>query len=204
MPFLTEELWQRLPGTDGDPKTICVAKYPEFNPAWKDDGAAQSLRLLRSLVTAVRNDRIEKQIPPKAKAVLYLDQRLAELETMGQVRSDGHLRVLAGVSRVVIEKPPAGPWTGFVPLSEGKYKYAVRAESVEAVDAASDQGAVDRRRAELVEVEQQIERAEAALAAPGFVAKAPAQVVEGRRRRLAELQERRRQLTDELAAASQL
>jgi valyl-tRNA synthetase len=206
MPFLTEELWQRLPGTEAadtaHPKTICLAKYPGFQEGWQNEPAGRAVTLLRSLITAVRNDRVEKKVAPKSKVVLYLDRRPAELEGIGARRSDRHLLALAGVERVVVDTPPAGPWTGFVPLSEGQYKYAVRAAAGSDSASAPDVSALERHRAELSEIEQQIERAEAALAAPGFVAKAPAQVVEGRRRRLAELRERQRQLHDQLGVAA--
>ena len=203
MPFLTEELWQRLPVREtAGPRSICLASYPLPVADWQDQQAERAIALLRSLITAVRNDRVEQQVAAKAKVVLYLDQFFSELEGVGAARTDAYLQLLGGVSRVEIGKPPVGAWTGFVPLSEGRYRYAVRPDLADAAsEAPSASASLERQRAEYEEVVQQIERAEAALAAPGFAAKAPAHVVEGRRRRLAELVERKQQLTDQLGAA---
>jgi valyl-tRNA synthetase len=57
-----------------------------------------------------------------------------------------------------------------------------------------DAAAAARRSAELEQLDEQIRRAEANLADPGFTAKAPPAVVEGRRRRLAELLAQRSRL----------
>jgi valyl-tRNA synthetase len=91
---------------------------------------------------------------------------------------------------VVLEKPH-GAWTGIVPHTDGRVKYAVRAE-IAAATEGSDNTA--RHQSQLAEIEESIARAKAALASPGFVDKAPAAVVEGRRRRLAELESQREEL----------
>jgi valyl-tRNA synthetase len=36
MPFVTEELWQRLPRREGDPPSILIARYPTSTDAWKN------------------------------------------------------------------------------------------------------------------------------------------------------------------------
>ncbi len=194
MPFLTEELWQRLPGHEAStPETICLAPYPTAEPTWHDEVADQTITLLKGLVMSVRNARVEAKVPAKSSVALYLSSRPEGLERLGHGETDQHLRALAGVSAVEISKPPAGPWTGVVSHTGGEVKYAVRPE-ISVGRTSTPEEAASRRRAELQEVEEQIARAVAFLASPGFIEKAPAAVVEGRRRRLAELEGQRAEL----------
>ncbi len=62
MPFITEELWQRLkmPG-----KSIAVAAYPQFDEALADARAELDLEMLKSLVGGIRARRAEASLDPK-------------------------------------------------------------------------------------------------------------------------------------------
>jgi valyl-tRNA synthetase len=65
MPFVTEEIWHKLPGTDG---SIMKAAFPlqdEDDPDLKKDLIAESeMELLMQIISAVRNIRGEMNIPP--------------------------------------------------------------------------------------------------------------------------------------------
>ncbi|MCZ6695263.1 MAG: valine--tRNA ligase [Acidobacteria bacterium] len=70
MPFLTEELWQRLPhqGT-----SISLTPYPGETPAHHDQAAEQEVALLMEIVTRIRSIRAELNIDPgKRLHLLYL------------------------------------------------------------------------------------------------------------------------------------
>ncbi len=62
MPFITEELWQRLkmPG-----KSIALARYPQFAPAHSDAEAERSVEMLQALVSGIRARRAEAGVDPK-------------------------------------------------------------------------------------------------------------------------------------------
>jgi valyl-tRNA synthetase len=65
MPFITEEIWQQvktLAGKDGD--TIMLAPYPQAQDAFIDAEAEADIQWLQDVITAVRNVRGEKNIPP--------------------------------------------------------------------------------------------------------------------------------------------
>ncbi len=68
MPFITEELWQRLT-TDGTerPKSIALSTYPTENPTLTDEEAERQVELLREIIVALRNLRAEMGIPPKTQ-----------------------------------------------------------------------------------------------------------------------------------------
>ena len=66
MPFITEELWQRLTaGATGRPKSIALSSYPAGDPALTDKEAERQVELLREIIVALRNLRAEMGIPPK-------------------------------------------------------------------------------------------------------------------------------------------
>jgi len=72
MPFVTEELWQRLPRlpglTDGPPPvTIMLAPYPRAMPAWADASAEADLELMMAVVKAARALRATYGLVPKAR-----------------------------------------------------------------------------------------------------------------------------------------
>ncbi len=68
MPFITEELWQRLTaGATGRPKSIALSSYPAENPALRDKEAERQVELLRAIIVAARNLRAEIGIPPKTE-----------------------------------------------------------------------------------------------------------------------------------------
>jgi len=77
MPFLTEELWQRLaPGTAHRPKAIALAGYPAGNQAYIDDVTAVQFRWLQNIITAARTIRAETKFDPREQ----LDGALYSLE----------------------------------------------------------------------------------------------------------------------------
>src|SRR6185369_3387059 len=74
MPFLTEELWQRLPGHEEiHPATICLAPYPRREEAWEDGTAEAGMEALTQVVTRVRALRAEMGLAPKAKLDLHIN-----------------------------------------------------------------------------------------------------------------------------------
>ncbi len=68
MPFITEELWQRLTaGATRRPKSISLSSYPAEDPTLTDKEAERQVELLREIIVALRNLRAEMGIPPKTQ-----------------------------------------------------------------------------------------------------------------------------------------
>ena len=67
MPFVTEELWQKLPSPD---HSVAVAAYPVFRPEEEDQQAEDQIRFLQEVITKVRNIRSEMKIDPSRKIPL--------------------------------------------------------------------------------------------------------------------------------------
>jgi valyl-tRNA synthetase len=76
MPFITEELWQRLPGRgtlgEDETPTIMLAKYPEFNANYIDETAEQSMAVILDIVKACNSLRASYNIVPKNLTHYYI------------------------------------------------------------------------------------------------------------------------------------
>jgi valyl-tRNA synthetase len=64
MPFVTEEIWQRLPQSQG---SIMVARFPECQQERLDPEAERHMELVMEVVSGVRNIRGEMNVPPAAR-----------------------------------------------------------------------------------------------------------------------------------------
>jgi valyl-tRNA synthetase len=78
MPFLTEELWQRLPHRG---ETIALAAYPMRDESHLDEGAEKEIALLMEIVARVRNIRAELNIDPARRLPLLYHARDGVLQT---------------------------------------------------------------------------------------------------------------------------
>ncbi|HEY3170412.1 MAG TPA: valine--tRNA ligase, partial [Thermoanaerobaculia bacterium] len=126
MPFLTEEIWEKLTGRSG---TLIVSRYPTGDPAWDDPRAEEAIERLRAIVTRVRNFRGERRVPPTEpidltiesdpadpgaaealRALAPLLRHLARLSdlTFGPPKPRGERDVVSGVS-VGLSLPGGAP-----------------------------------------------------------------------------------------------
>ena len=76
MPFVTEELWQRLPGRGtlgpDETKSIMVAKFPECNDEYKDTECEESMATTMKIINACRSLRASYRIVDKVKTHFYI------------------------------------------------------------------------------------------------------------------------------------
>jgi valyl-tRNA synthetase len=97
IPFVTEELWQRLPRLPEDGPSITLAAFPRWTAAWTDDHAVADMDLLQQLVTTIRTARAERTLKPSAKVQVTIEGAgpgdRASLE-----QNAGYVRSLAGLS----------------------------------------------------------------------------------------------------------
>ena len=85
MPFITEEICQKLPGIQG---SIMVAPYPEADDALLNPGAEAEMNLVMDTITAIRNLRGEMNVPPATQVDVFLQSpdapAVAALQRHGQ------------------------------------------------------------------------------------------------------------------------
>jgi valyl-tRNA synthetase len=172
MPFITESIWQQvkeLAGKNGD--TIMLAAYPEPQDALVDAEAEADIAWLQNVITAVRNVRAEKNIPPSKELELLFKNgddedfrraeenqtflmKLAKLEKLTWL-NEGDEEPMS-VTQLVGDMEVLIPMAGFI-----------------------DKDAEVERLVKSVEkLEKEIERVNNKLGNPGFTDKAPAAVIE--------------------------
>ena len=170
IPFVTEALWSQL-GGDG---LLAGAPYPVSDPSRIDPDAEEAIGRAIEAITAVRGWRDGAELRPG----LIVPARL---------EAGGYGPVAGAIARLArIEFVPAAPGAAHVePIATVPIPGAVvEILPVEGVDLQAAEQRTAKRRAEL---EGEIKRAEGKLANAGFVAKAPAAVVDAEREKLARL-----------------
>jgi valyl-tRNA synthetase len=187
MPFITEEIWQKLDGAD---PSIMVAAYPEADEARVDTEAERQIAALQEMVTVIRNLRVEKGFTPKDRFLLFVNPReprdaeffrrhtylLTELARLSEVRfgntfpPDAHLDSIRG-TEIAVQVP----------------------------EKTASPEEVARIQKQIEQLTNEIENTKRRLRDANFVERAPAHVVEGARQREAELVARLEKLRQNIA-----
>jgi valyl-tRNA synthetase len=172
VPFITEELWQKVASLAGkEAESVMIAPYPRPDASKIDEAAESWMSRLKELVNAPRNLRGEMKLAPAQRVPLYAACEAAEIAPYVPV-----MKALARLSDVqpVAELPAIDAPIAVV----GSWRLMLRIE----VDPAQER---DRLSKEITRLEAEIVRAEAKLANSGFIKRAPAEVVEQEKKRLA-------------------
>ncbi|MBW1989078.1 MAG: valine--tRNA ligase [Deltaproteobacteria bacterium] len=182
IPFVTEELYHRLPGTSG---SIMRASFPALALP-RDREAEQGMALVMELVTAIRNVRSEMNIPPaKTLSVVIHPADEGAVEALSQ--NSRLVENLARLDSLSVSMEAARPKGAATALVQGHTVY-VLLEGV--MDWDRELARIDK---DIAKVEAEMGKLDKKLANPGFVQKAPPEVVEkvkAQREELAEKQER--------------
>jgi valyl-tRNA synthetase len=196
MPFITEELWQRLPGIgagllhpaySGAEPTIMLTQYPQADEALIDEDAEARMQAVIELISRVRNIRSELNIKPSEEIKVIIkaaDERLLALlnETSGQIHR---------IARASMTRPSNAGITLDIPRASaravlsGGVEIAVPLEGL--IDFAQERERLGREREKL---QKEAGKLEAQLANPQFAERAPAEKVEEVRARLADIAQR--------------
>ncbi len=186
MPFITEEIWQALPH---DGESIMISSWPEFDPALEFKTEAQQFTMVMDAIKAIRNRRAEMNVPPSKKASLHIETASA------QVFRDcvPFLERLASAASVEVGDSFTMPDAVQVITDSAKIYIPMD----ELIDKEKELARLNKEKAAC---EKDIEFVSKKLDNPGFVAKAPAQLVENERARLATAQERLAKLKESIAA----
>jgi valyl-tRNA synthetase len=168
MPFITEELWHKLPREDS---YICKAEWPEFDQSKVDEEAERAVALLQETVVKIRNLRAESNIDASSRIELLLQAPEGAVADALRAQEESlKLLVRADSVRFVdtIEK-------GLVAArgTTGSCQIAIPLEGLLDLDA-------ERRRLqkELAKVERELDSRGRKLENSSFLEKAPPEVVE--------------------------
>ena len=167
MPFVTEEIWHKLPGAQG---SIMKAPFPAAQEELLDPAAETEMTLLMAVITSVRNLRGEMNIPPGSKVpIQFYSSNEAALTALRQQVSS--LEILAKIDGLAFNPAGDRPQAAAKAVVEDVEIYLPLAGLI---DFAEE----DRRLTkEMDKISKDLTTAQRKLANEDFLAKAPAEVV---------------------------
>ena len=190
-PFVTEEIWQKLPKPSTAPASLMVTVFPTRDARFVDLDAEQKMSLLQEVTVAIRMLRGTYNVPPSWSVPVDLhasdDARRTILER--------HRDVIENGARVTLTITASGPRAA----QSAKAVIGADVEIIMPLAGLVDIGAEKTRIAkEIAKADKEIGGLEKKLANADFVARAPEEVVTEQRARLSDEQARRARLVDAL------
>jgi valyl-tRNA synthetase len=192
VPFVSEAIWQQL-RSHPEGALLVTATWPEASR--RESKRGEEFELVREAVGALRQIRAEYAVPPgkSIEAIAVAGNGAAATRDIGRVFRE-EASVVERLSRAslrIAEVAPAGAAAHAV-LTGGMSLVVPLAGLVDVDKECS------RLRGELASLEKQLQSLEGRLANDKFVSRAPADVVEGERKKLGEWNVRRQQLRDKV------
>lgn len=188
MPFITEEIWQHLPHSG---VSITVAEWPKFDPGYEAKEAQWEMSVLIETIRAVRNIRADMEVPPKKQVELLIQ---TDPETLKAYRNNqAAVKRLCGADRLEIDTNLTRPEKAMTAVVTGGELF-LPLEGLIDLDQT-----IARLEGELKKLDKEVERVEKKLANQGFIAKAPAQVVEEERQKGINYKAKREKVKSRLA-----
>jgi valyl-tRNA synthetase len=176
MPFLTEELWQRLRTREDLPVSVSLGEYPVFRPEHDDADAMRQMKILQEIISAARNLKAEMKADPKQDmdGVFYSTGEAYGLA----VENAEAIRKLAGVNLELRQEK--------APKLEGASRSTADFDLVLKVAAGQVEAQRARLTKEIEQLEKVIENTERQLGDEKFLGKAPAKIIDGMKVKLEE------------------
>ena len=189
MPFITEEIYGYLPGVDG---MLISAQWPEIRPEYDFPAEAARMEGIMEIVRTIRNMRAEMNVAPGRRASLILKPHEGWKDALST--AEGYFTRLAFASSLTILDPSSpNPEKSASAVTEACDLFMPLGELV---DVEKELKRLEKDRKSL---EGEIARASGKLSNPGFLSKAPANLVEQEKTKL----ETNKQLLEKLAARIQ-
>ncbi len=191
MPFVTEELWHRLP-QKADAKSISLEEFPK-RLAGVDPRDTAEMTLLQSIIVAARNIRMELQLDPKRKVPAELFVANAWGRHLVEQNSDA-IRRLGMLSALKVTSAKLDAGEGAV-RSTAQFDLRIQFEG-EPADAKAEKAKLKKEKERL---EKDIASKKQRLADDTFRSRAPAEIVRGLEATLAERQIEYQKIAERLA-----
>lgn len=189
MPFITEEIWQHLPGHG---VTIMRASWPAARRELIDKEAEYEMATLMDVIKSVRHIRGEMNVPPGRKADVLLAVPDKEARAILE-KGIGYMQSLANAEIKICKALKQAPDQAAHAVTRGVEIFVPLAGLID-VDKE-----VNRQEKELLTVEKELARIRGKLANPGFLSKAPAEVIEKEKVKEAELSGKQSAIRERLA-----
>ena len=181
MPFITEEIWQHLPH---EGSSIMKASWPSSQAGRSDAAAEAQMNLIMEAVKGIRNMRAEMNVPPGRRSEVILQAGSEDVRSVLQ-QNEGYFRQLAAAEPVTLpvvgaEKPENAMATVVAGLE-------VYLPLKGLIDVEKETARLSKERESLT---KELARITGKLGNEGFMAKAPAAVVEKERAKAQECEDK--------------
>ncbi|MBP2644974.1 MAG: valS [Firmicutes bacterium] len=193
MPFITEAIWQHLPHSG---VSIVTAAWPASQVEFIDEAAEAQMTILMDTIKAIRNMRSEVNVPPGRKSEVIL-QVSDEWRQVFADNSD-YLKTLAAaqpeIGSVIAEKPE----NAMTAVVSGVEVYLPLKGLIDVEKETA------RLKKEFDALDKELSRITGKLANAGFVAKAPAEVIEKERAKERECRDKQTAINERLTYLANL
>ncbi|TCO68484.1 valine--tRNA ligase [Marinisporobacter balticus] len=169
MPFITEEIWKYIPTIKEE--SVIIAHWPKYQEELNFIQEEKDMEIIMNAIRSIRNIRAEMNVIPskKAKVMMVASNEVYEAINKGK----DYFMTLASASEVVLQKDKKE-------IPEDAVSAVIAGVEIflpldELVDFEKE---VERLEKEKEKLEKELKRVNGKLSNQGFVAKAPAQVIE--------------------------
>ncbi|MCP2520934.1 valine--tRNA ligase [Candidatus Aminicenantes bacterium AC-335-A11] len=180
MPFITEEIWQKLPHKE---ISISIASFPKYIPSLENKDAERKMEKIKKLIIAVRTLRAEHRIDPKKKIDVWInipqkkDRELVE-------NNIEYIKILTNAEKIEF-KDLFPSEERFIRNIANNWEVAIPVKGI--LDWKKE---ISRINKEIEKTEDEISKLEMRLNNPQFIEKAPPEIVTQTENRLSELKEK--------------
>ncbi len=201
MPFLTEELWHKLPEVSNElhnaayrnaPQTIMLADFPAGDVSMIDERAESEMQAVIDLISKVRNIRAEMNIKPSDKPAIHVAAK-EDLQTVFRA-NEAQILKLARAERLLLSDVLD------VPRASAKAVISNAEIAVPLEGLIDFEKEIQRLENQLSKLEAEQQRLKGQLSNANFVERAPAEKVQEIRIRVAEIEGQARTLNENLQA----
>jgi valyl-tRNA synthetase len=190
MPFITEEIWQALPG-ERPCKSIMQAAYPDGTGLPTDPAGAERMELVMEVIRAIRNIRGEMDVPPGRQVTALLDCKTTRAQDILE-QGAAAIRVLGKVGNLTIGQSLERPQQVATQVA-GDVEISLPLAGL--VDIAEEEKRLEK---EIAKLQKDVELFTGKLSNEKFVANAPEHVLEKDRGKLKDAEEKRAVLQESL------
>jgi valyl-tRNA synthetase len=202
MPYLTEELWQKLPGVSNQlhndayrsaEATIMLTDFPKGDEALIDERAEAEMSAVIELITKVRNIRSEMNIKPSEKVTVHVASS-ADFQKIFE-ENEPQILKLARADKMLVSEKLNVPKASAKAVLTGGAEIAVPLEGL--IDFDKER---ERLQNQLAKLDTELQRLNGQLSNQNFVERAPAEKVQELRDRQSEIEQQMATLHNNLEA----
>ena len=190
MPFLTEELWHRLPQPAGA-RSIALDKFPEPRANWIDAPAEKEIAILQEIIAAARNIRAEMKIDQKRKIPAEFSSSDAAIRKL----AEQNVEALVRLATLSVLNVSSNRLDGAGAAVRSTSQFDLRIAYGDAIDKDVE---IARLRKEIDRLAKDIQSKRGRLGDETFLSKAPAKIVEDLKTTLAGRETEHQKLQDRL------